>query len=188
MTGRGATARPLRCLRDRRRDLVRPITSRNSWREGWRESIKSLCNRLGTLTRSIPVGAIRTRVRFPFSSYPVEFIDLVLDFPAILQAESRPSRQYLAKMYKSKKRRLAQGSRRGRAFNAVFGSPHCLKSGRGYRRRGGGHRRYHCSFHCRSRECAGVTHDGQRIDRRNGRRAYLVRRSCENECLPRRVR
>jgi hypothetical protein len=43
-------------------------------------------------------------------------------------------------------------------------------------------------FRCRLRECAGVTHDGQRIDLRSGRRAYLVRRSYENECLPRRVR
>jgi len=42
----------------------------------------------------------------------------------------------------------------GRASNAVF--PHCLKSGRGYRRRGGDHRRDHCSFHGASRECAGV--------------------------------
>src|SRR5437016_11180791 len=56
-----------------RRNEVCPIPSRYSWREEWRERIKCLCILLDTLTHSIPVGAIRTGVLFPFRVYPLCF-------------------------------------------------------------------------------------------------------------------
>jgi len=53
--------------------LIRPIASGKSWREGWRETLKNTFNRLSVLSRSIPVGAMETRVRFPFQAYQLKF-------------------------------------------------------------------------------------------------------------------